>query len=289
VLFKGTAAASLLPNLAASLFYVHGLVFGEMSRINFVAWSLEIEIQFYILAPFLALVFALRGTRLRRAALFGGILSLIALRTANPVFWQEHLSATVIYYIEYFLAGFLLVDFYVVSWHENPSRSLLWDAIALAAWCGVVGVQFHDATQSLLPLVILAAYVATFRGVVFHRMFSQPWLVTIGGMCYTIYLYHFYIISAVGRWTTGLSAGSGYLANICLQAALILPFVLAVSAVLFVLCEKPFMVRDWPARWKSALTTAWRNKNVPRDPSLTTPVLETPVRDAPATETLRGV
>jgi peptidoglycan/LPS O-acetylase OafA/YrhL len=38
---RGTAA-DLLPNLIASLFYVHNPVFGRPSDINFVAWSLEI-------------------------------------------------------------------------------------------------------------------------------------------------------------------------------------------------------------------------------------------------------
>jgi peptidoglycan/LPS O-acetylase OafA/YrhL len=47
---RGTAH-ELLPNLVASMFYVHNLVYHSPSVINFVAWSLEIEIQFYVLAP----------------------------------------------------------------------------------------------------------------------------------------------------------------------------------------------------------------------------------------------
>jgi peptidoglycan/LPS O-acetylase OafA/YrhL len=45
---------SLWPNLLASLVYQHNLIFGEMSPINPVTWSLEIEVQFYMLAPALA-------------------------------------------------------------------------------------------------------------------------------------------------------------------------------------------------------------------------------------------
>src|SRR5690349_457011 len=52
---RGTAV-SLLPNLIASIFYVHNPIFGRPSDIDFVAWSLEVEIQFYILAPLLGLV-----------------------------------------------------------------------------------------------------------------------------------------------------------------------------------------------------------------------------------------
>ena len=50
----GAARAPLLPHLLASLGYVHNIVYGVPSTINVVAWSLEIEVQFYILAPALA-------------------------------------------------------------------------------------------------------------------------------------------------------------------------------------------------------------------------------------------
>ncbi|MGO8747657.1 MAG: acyltransferase family protein [Thermoguttaceae bacterium] len=270
VLMTPAAARSLLPNLAASLCYVHGLVFGEMSRINCVAWSLEIEVQFYILAPFLATVFALRGTRLRRTVLLGALLLLIGLKTGYPLFWKQYFSATILSYLDFFLAGFLLADVYVATWNENPARTLWWDLISLAAWCAVLGVQIHDVGRGLLPLVILIAYVGAFRGVILHRIFSHPWIVTIGGMCYTIYLYHFFIISAVGRFTIGLSAGPYYLTNLLLQALLIVPCILAISAVLFLLFEKPFMVRDWPSRWKAAILarlSARRTAPLPDDSS----------------------
>src|SRR5690606_13995932 len=43
----------LLPHLGVSAVYLHNMVYGESSAINGVAWSLEIEIQFYLLAPLL--------------------------------------------------------------------------------------------------------------------------------------------------------------------------------------------------------------------------------------------
>ena len=53
---------TLLPHFFASLFYAHGLVYGSWSEINAVTWSLEIEVQFYILAPLLCRVFSIRPT-----------------------------------------------------------------------------------------------------------------------------------------------------------------------------------------------------------------------------------
>ena len=51
----------------ASLFYLHSLIFGAASAVNPPAWSLEVEIQFYCLAPILAWsYFRLRPKSLRR-------------------------------------------------------------------------------------------------------------------------------------------------------------------------------------------------------------------------------
>jgi peptidoglycan/LPS O-acetylase OafA/YrhL len=69
VWLQGRDGRELLPGLAASAGYVHSLWFGAQSAINPVTWSLEVEVQFYCLAPLLAGIFALRPKRLRRAVL----------------------------------------------------------------------------------------------------------------------------------------------------------------------------------------------------------------------------
>ena len=47
------------PNLLASLVYQHNWIFGQYSSINAAAWSLEVEFQFYLLAPMLTMAFAM--------------------------------------------------------------------------------------------------------------------------------------------------------------------------------------------------------------------------------------
>ncbi|MBB6372759.1 acyltransferase family protein [Chryseobacterium shigense] len=59
----------LFPHFLASLFYVHNIVYNEGSAINPVLWTLEIEIQFYILAPVFALLFKANKI-VRRSCLF---------------------------------------------------------------------------------------------------------------------------------------------------------------------------------------------------------------------------
>jgi hypothetical protein len=65
VAHRGTAS-EMFPHLGASLLYLHNLIYRDMSSINPIAWSLEVEVQFYILAPLLSLIFCLRSTAWRR-------------------------------------------------------------------------------------------------------------------------------------------------------------------------------------------------------------------------------
>lgn len=252
-------AFALIPHLVASLLYMHNFVYREMSAINCVAWSLEVEVQFYVLAPFLATLFAIRGVLARRAVLVGIVLLWAGMKLASGSHRIQPLGTSILDYLDFFLCGFLLADVYVASWNGKPTLSIWWDIVGMIGWAAIVAAHFHETALRFLPLVIFVAYVGAFRGTVLSRFFSLPWIATIGGMCYTIYLYHFFLISAIGRWTINLSTSASYWSHIALQAAIILPSVLAISAVLFLWLEKPFMVRDWPDRCRIALQAAWRN------------------------------
>lgn len=240
VLAGKATAEGLFPHLVASTFYVHNLVYREMSLVNGVAWSLEVEVQFYLLAPFLAAVFRISHTTLRRG-LLTAIIGLIVLLKATVFSHLEGpLYYSVLWHADLFLIGFLLADLHTLN-DAPESRNIAWDVVGLAAWAGVLWTQFSELGEHLIAVPTFVAYLAVFRGRFLHALFSQRLFVLIGGMCYTIYLYHFYMISAVGRFTIGLPAGTTFSGNYLLQAALICPVVIAASAVLFLLFEKPFM------------------------------------------------
>ena len=116
----------LLPHFIASFFYSHNLIFGVPSRINFVAWSLEVEVQFYLLAPTLALLFLIKRQTLRRALLVGLIITFgaIAVLTASKDIYKISLLGNA----QYFLAGFLFADIYL-SGKTPQSRRFSWDLI----------------------------------------------------------------------------------------------------------------------------------------------------------------
>ena len=243
---NGAALSDVLPHLGASMVYLHNLIYGTMSTINGVAWSLEVEVQFYIAAPLLAWMVFRFAERRRRAGLMAVILALIVAKVLMAEVVPDRVRSSLLFHLDHFLVGFLLADVYIVSWKEHPRPSWVWDIIGTVAWAAVIASQLHPITHHMLPIATFAAYVGAFRGRVLAQVFRVPWLVTVGGMCYTIYLYHFFIISLAGRWTVGVYPLNGFVPSLLVQAVLILPVVFAVSAGLFLVFEKPFMYRHWP-------------------------------------------
>lgn len=235
-----SSAAALFPNLLASALYVHNLVYREMSLINGVAWSLEVEVQFYLIAPFLAVVFRLPHSLVRRTLLTAVIGLIVLLKATVFSHLEGPLFYSVLWHMDLFLVGFLLADWHTLNATQSPQNAL-WDVVGVAGWIGVLASQFWELGEHLIAVPTFVAYLGVFRGRLLHALFSQRGFVLIGGMCYTIYLYHFLMISAVGRFTIGLPAGSTFTGNYLLQAALVCPLVIAASAVLFLLFEKPFM------------------------------------------------
>lgn len=249
------AATALWPHLAASLCYVHNLVFGTASRINAVAWSLEIEVQFYVLAPLLAAVFSISQRSTRRVVLVGAIAAMVGLKLAFPPEAWGKWNLTLPAFIDYFLVGFLLADLYVADWRGAPVQQFRWDALGVLAWAAIPFSQMAVETRPLMPVLAFAACLGSFRGPMLAKCLSLPWCATIGGMCYTIYLYHYFVISAVGRMTIGFAAGPSLGINLAIQAALICPVIVVVGAVLFVAVEKPCMRHGW---WKTDFRSRWQ-------------------------------
>jgi peptidoglycan/LPS O-acetylase OafA/YrhL len=223
---------------------VHNLVYHVPSAINFVAWSLEIEIQFYILAPLIAMLFLIHNAFTRRAilaALILGATGIALWAPSNPTVQLSLLGQA-----QFFLAGFAFVEFYLFG-GDRRMNSQWWDAVSLVGWPSMIAllVKGESASIWVLPWLILALYVAAFHGSVMNRFVRNPWIVTIGGMCYTIYLLHNYIIALLGSVTERVSPGLSLPAALLLQLALMTPILLAVCALFFRLIERPCMNPNW--------------------------------------------
>jgi peptidoglycan/LPS O-acetylase OafA/YrhL len=244
VLVQGRDARELLPRVAAGSVYLHNLWFGGQNPINPVTWSLEIEVQFYCLAPILAGIFAVRPRWLRR----GALLALIIMAGSIQLYYWDAapwIEFTILYAIQFFLAGFLLADIYLLDWEEKPLHNWAWDLAALAGWPLLFALGDRQV-WALFPILALVLYMAAFRGVLINRLLRNPMATTIGGMCYTIYLFHYVLISPILRMTGGFHP--------FVQALVYILVLSLISIAYFVLIERPCMKRDWPQRAWARLT-----------------------------------
>lgn len=255
-------ALPLNGHLLASLFYMHNLTYGTFSPVLGVAWSLEIEMQFYVLVPILTLVFALRERRLRRGVLATAIVVCLALQ-AIFLGGDSHprLQLSILNYLQFFLLGFLLADLFLTEWAAARKRSFLWDWITLGGWPVLFfTLRFPTFAHWTFPALLFGLYVAAFRGVLSNRLISTPWITAIGGMCYSIYLIHYEVISAVGRVTKRFGQQLPNPAYLLFQFVLVGSAIVLVCGTYFVVLEKPCMRRDWPQRAWAWITERLRSR-----------------------------
>jgi peptidoglycan/LPS O-acetylase OafA/YrhL len=234
--FLGRTLALLLPHLLASMTYTHNFFYGSPSEINFYAWSLEVEVQFYILAPLLALVF-----RLRRPLRLTLLVVAICVASFVPGGLSLRTQA------QWFLVGFLLADIYLVSWEKKPASRLAWDAVSAIVWPLLfVCLNRTDVLASLAPpWLLLVAYVAAFRGLLVRRFLSWKPVYLIGGMCYSIYLYHGYVVESVVALQRRFAWTGHYYVDTFVGLSAIGIAVVISCGFMFALFEKPFMNPHW--------------------------------------------
>lgn len=245
------------PNYAAGLIYSHGLIYsGQHNPLLFVAWTLEIEVQFYLLVPLLCRIFALPKIP-RRALLIIGILAVDQLFGGNfPAINDSFLQQTVFRQLNWFLPGLLLADLYLsprLRQIRDQGGTRIADLLGIPAWIAVfILIDFHFPI-SPRPFVLLLAFWCVLAGPALGRLFRNRWATATGMMCYTIYLFHnFFIHTFFGPHI--IRPLQPYLeGNWPLSAA----FILAMAGVIIILCgflyllvEKPFARGKLP--WKKS-------------------------------------
>ncbi len=236
----------------SSLVYAHSQIFGTHAYPNYVLWSLEVEVQFYLVAPYLARFLFVRDRTKRWATLIGLFAASV---TAAFLFGSHYrIWASLPGNLQFFLLGLMFADLYVEGQLAKAPGDYTWDIAFVLAGALVV---FGDTslTVFVLPSAIFICFMAAFRGRLSVHLLQNPWVVTIGGMCYTIYLYHLVVISTFIKVTEKVRVSNPSL-DLFVQFVLLSAAIIPSCAVLFVLFERPFMNRNWPDQARQAISRA---------------------------------
>jgi peptidoglycan/LPS O-acetylase OafA/YrhL len=228
------------PSLLASLVYLHNVIFASPSYISVVAWSLEIEIQFYLMAPLLFRVLTLPKA-FRRMILATTAVCMVNLQQ------NYHPAVDSIYnHIQFFLVGILLADLHVSGTFSFLKNK--WAAFAAPVFLAAVlllPIKDYYHARLVYPFFILGLYILVLTNDWVKSVFSYKFIPIIGGMCYSIYLLHYPLISYFGRFTTAIKLSDYYFPNLLLQLAVLAIPIVTISGAFYFFIERPFMSSKW--------------------------------------------
>lgn len=238
----------LISHAAASLGFVHTFIFNEINVLNSAFWALEVEMQFYLIAPLMAYLYFLMSAVTRRAITF----LLILLLPLVQAEYEGNISFTLLNFLQYFLAGFFIAEMYV-SHEDRRFRHWIIPVIALPV---ILFATYDDSIieRMVYPFTVIALYLAVLFNPFWEKVFSQKSLVAIGGISYSIYLIHFPIIGYLGRYTMPLPFTDIYYVNFIIQCGIIVPAILILSFIFYLAAERPFMLLRPRGRTRTAVT-----------------------------------
>ncbi|MGJ8694922.1 MAG: acyltransferase family protein [Verrucomicrobiaceae bacterium] len=246
IIWHRQSLGDTLPPYLSGLIYSYTLLNdGSLNPLLSVSWTLEIEVQFYLMAPFLCRIFKVKQVLFRRGILLAGVL-LAEVVTEGLHSWHPSLiwGHSLIGQLGYFLIGILLADIFLSpSFERLKGYAGAWDCVGLLIWpVTFLLIEWHTPVN-LKPFALLFGFLAVLCGGRLLKLFRVRWITAIGAMCYTIYLFHNLMLYGVLRpfffgsvipVTPGNWPMNAFLIVVMAAMAIIL------CAALFLIVEKPF-------------------------------------------------
>lgn len=243
---------TLLESLGASLIYMHGVIFDASPRLNPPAWSLEVEIQFYILSPLILFLLVKLAPHARMicalALAVGGIfLAHFLLEVADiHVFYYTFLGHSY-----GFLLGIAVAQYAALYNPFEASKSHWFDlffAVSMVVLFLTSGIEKSGSwDRDLLRLAcFIGLYLGAARGIYASRLLSIPILTLIGGACYSIYLTHVPVMQIAANVLYWIDPALSQTGAIIMGWVFLVPIATIAGLVFYLLVERPCMSKTWP-------------------------------------------
>lgn len=221
-----------IDNFIATLFYVHKFIYAEWSIINPVSWSLETEIQFYMLFPFMFLAF----TKIKKeyTYILVAIIFLISIFLHSSDFLGPYLNKSILRYAHLFILGIYISYLYVYK-IQYFKKSFVFDIIFITSFLSIYASKiFHQII--FLDIGIFLLFLSIFKSKIFNKLFCKNIFVIVGGMCYSIYLLHYAIIHISHIFLKFLGTENYIFVN-----SISIFILMFISSIFYIYVEKPFM------------------------------------------------
>lgn len=258
LLRSGSDAGALTQSYFASLFYLHQPLIG-VNPINSVVWSLEAEVQFYVILPLIM-------WGLLKLPLWPRRLVLVAAVVGLPyAFYGLQSKIILLQDLQFFVMGILFAqEFAGISKAKVPAIGAiaLLVGLSLPSWAVM---NFRDdpfVIRQIATLGLALIFLGGCQSVSMRQLLSNRFVAVIGTMCYSIYLIHYNFIGFVGPWflPSVPFAKDNMLLALLIFAVPVGLLVLLVSTAYYVVIERPFMSRSG---WQAAKKGSDASQNLP--------------------------
>jgi len=227
---------------------LHGLVPNEMfnqaaNALSGPGWSISLEWQFYLVAPFVVAAFVKGGWRSMifiaalMIAFFYGMLNSKGLTFGGAEYHWNNPSALP-HIFGFFCFG--MASYYAFRKIGESKVKAVFPVLGIVA-ASFVAIGFMGPEGRDPPMIIWVIVFASLitSGTWMHKLVDSKFLHWIGNMSYSTYITHMFVLTAMHRFFIRHMASNDTLEKFFLTIVISWPVIIIVSMISYYLIEKP--------------------------------------------------